>query len=965
MKRATLFIITAFIAVTATAQTTASALQVKEFTLSNGLTVWLNEDHTQPKAYGAVVVRAGAKDCPNTGIAHYFEHILFKGTDKIGTVNYAVERPWLDSIAAKYDLLAQTTVSAERLEIQKDINRLSLKAGEYAIPNEFNNLISRYGGTGLNAYTSLDETVFFNTFSPQYIAQWAELNSERMLNPVFRLFQGELETVYEEKNMFLDNFLGPAIEAVQGTVYHGTPYEYSVLGSTENLKNPRLSEMREFFDKYYVAGNMGLVLCGDLCGDTIVPLLERTFGRIRRGEAPVSESVKLRRFSAGEQAKIKLPIPIIKGEGLVYQGPAKNTPDEIPFELALSLLSNDSETGLLDSLVNENRLLVTVAIVFDGTEDAGLGAIAYMPNIPFGSRKKALAMCDEQIERLKGGSFDDDALDALKKELLRDTEKSLESLSSRAALMVNAFSRGRHWGEVLDRAERIKAVTRDDIVRVAGKYLGDERLRITKKFGSYPKDKISQPGYTPVTPKNTGTKSEYAKQLEQMPHRTLEPQYIDFDRDVQTVSLAPLVTLYTAENPINDLFELQLIYRRGTKAEPLLDPLGSYLPMLGTDSLTKQQIGRAFQRIGAKMEISAGSDAFVITLSGFDSALCPSMALLAHFMDRVKPNERGFRDLISQLKIDERTFFKENSVVAAAILERVAYGDRSTYLNQITAAEMKTIGSDSLLAAFRRLQNAELTVTYSGRLPLTEVESAVRSYVHIDRVSQPHTDTYREPMAYNEPIVYFYNSPGSRQTIVGTWQRLPSLPTAADRTRLSLWDNYFGGGMSSLMFQDIREFRSLAYTAYGYTTTPSLKQHPEAPVAYTTLLSTQSDKTTQALGVLDSLFTAMPMRTENVATAKQAMINSISNNRPTFRYICNTVANLKLQGHTTDPDRGTMELLPGMDADTVASFYEENVKPATRITVIVGDKRKLDMKAFGKYGRVVELKKTDICKTGK
>ncbi|MDO4310125.1 MAG: insulinase family protein [Prevotella sp.] len=188
--------------------------QVKELTLSNGLTVWINEDHTQPKVYGAVVVKAGARDCPNTGIAHYFEHILFKGTDKIGTVDYAGERPWLDSIEACYDRLAQTIDENSRRAIQKDINRLSVKAALYAIPNEFNNLISRYGGTGLNAYTSLDETVFYNTFSPQYIAQWAELNSERMLHPVFRLFQGELETVYEEKNMHSDNMLMQALEAV-------------------------------------------------------------------------------------------------------------------------------------------------------------------------------------------------------------------------------------------------------------------------------------------------------------------------------------------------------------------------------------------------------------------------------------------------------------------------------------------------------------------------------------------------------------------------------------------------------------------------------------------------------------------------------------------------------------------------------------------------------------------------------
>lgn len=147
------------------------ALEVKEHKLKNGLTVWLNEDHSQPKVFGAVVVKAGAKDCPDTGIAHYFEHMMFKGTDKIGTVDYDAEKTLLDSIALKYDELAATEDEAARSQIQKEINELSIRSSDYVIPNEFNRLISKYGGSGLNAATSYDATIYFNTFSPQYMSQ--------------------------------------------------------------------------------------------------------------------------------------------------------------------------------------------------------------------------------------------------------------------------------------------------------------------------------------------------------------------------------------------------------------------------------------------------------------------------------------------------------------------------------------------------------------------------------------------------------------------------------------------------------------------------------------------------------------------------------------------------------------------------------------------------------------------------
>ena len=232
----------------------AEGLDVRELKLSNGLTVWLNEDHSQPKVYGALVVKAGAKDCPNTGIAHYLEHLLFKGTQKIGTVDYDAEKVWLDSIAMKYNELSQTNAMVnedKRLAIQRDISRLSQRAADYAIPNEFDRLIAKYGGSALNASTSYDVTEYHNTFAPQFLEQWCELNSERMLNPVFRLFQGELETVYEEKNRAADNITTAAVEKVMEAAFKGHPYQYPIIGSTENLKNPRLSDMEAFFRKYY------------------------------------------------------------------------------------------------------------------------------------------------------------------------------------------------------------------------------------------------------------------------------------------------------------------------------------------------------------------------------------------------------------------------------------------------------------------------------------------------------------------------------------------------------------------------------------------------------------------------------------------------------------------------------------------------------------------------------------------
>ena len=256
---------------------TGGPLTVKQYKLDNGLTVILNEDHSKPQIFGAVVVKAGSKNDPHdaTGIAHYFEHIMFKGTDQIGTLNYPAEKVFLDSIVMMYDQLYLTKEEKARHEIQMKINQLSLKASEFAIPNEVDVLLRDIGSSGLNAYTSLEQTVYHNSFPSNQIGKWMDIYSERFRNPVFRLFQSELETVYEEKNMYADNPMSMMFENLLKTFYKKHPYgQQTTIGTIEHLKNPRLSKMMEYFNTYYVANNMALVLCGDFDTEKVIPLIQ-------------------------------------------------------------------------------------------------------------------------------------------------------------------------------------------------------------------------------------------------------------------------------------------------------------------------------------------------------------------------------------------------------------------------------------------------------------------------------------------------------------------------------------------------------------------------------------------------------------------------------------------------------------------------------------------------------------------
>lgn len=956
MRKTTLLLLLLLQCLCPDAQTTTA---VRELTLSNGLTVWLNEDHSQPTVYGAVVVKAGAKDCPNTGIAHYFEHLLFKGTDKIGTTDYAAEKVWLDSISAQYDLLAATTDSRRRADIQRHINDLSVKAAAYAIPNEFENLITTYGGTGLNAYTSFDETVYHNAFVPQYLAQWCEINSERLRSPVFRLFQGELETVYEEKNMYADQMVVQAAEAVQRHALAGTPYAYPIIGSTESLKNPRLSEMMDFYNTYYVAGNMGLVLCGDVQTDSIVPLLERTFGRIRRGQAPHAPAATLRSLRGTKGIKVKLPIPIVKAVGYAFKAPTEHSADYLPFMVATKLLYNDSGTGLLDSLSGENKVMALAAGGYD-FKDFSIYGFGAVPNLPFGTKKKAARLCWQQVERLRQGNIDPALLEAAKLETRRAMDTAMEHADSRSRLMVNAFSHGLAWASVVGRSRAIDQITPADVARVARTYFNDDSLKITKTFGRYPKERVAQPGYKALAPANAGKQSAYAKALAGMPRAAVEPKVVNPGRDATHRQLAPLANLYTVANNINPIFNLQLVYRHGSRNDRRIAALPGYLNTVGTNRQSHRQLRRALQQLGATLSVSATAGELTVTLTGYDSHLEQAMALLSEFLTGPERNEKKYREMVKRVRLEEKSFAKDNNNLATAALAMAAMGEQSAYLRRMSARELRRMDGADMAQLFGQVQQHQLDVVYSGTAAAAEVARLVSRHVPLDRVQTPWHYAERMLQPSSEPMVYLLHTPHARQTIVCTYRQTAPMTSWRDRALLNLWGNYFGSGMSSVMFQDIREFRSLAYTAHGNALRPDFRHAANAPCGYTTRMGTQADKAMQAIEILDSLLRHMPLREANMAAARHELVNQTNNSYPTFRTLGRAVADLRLLGYGAAPEQQVLQQLPSLQLDDVNRFYQTHLQHRPYVTIVVGNKRSLDPSRLNKWGKVVELRTQDV-----
>ena len=938
-----------------------NALKVKEYRLENGLTVWLNEDHSQPKVFGAVVVKAGAKDCLDTGIAHYFEHMMFKGTDRIGTLDYESEKVLLDSIAMKYDELAMTEDTVARARLQKEINELSIRSSEYVIPNEFNRLINRFGGSGLNAATSYDATIYFNTFSPQYMVQWAEINSERLINPVFRLFQSELETVYEEKNMYGDFIGGQVMDTLMARYFGPHPYAYPIIGSTKNLKNPRLTEMHKFFEDYYVASNMALILSGDFDAQQVMPILEKAFSRIRSGNAPKQEKVMLPPFNGRETMKVKFPIPFIKAMGLGFRGVSANHEDQVALNIAVNLLNNSNGTGYLDKLMVEHKLMGALAIN-ESMNEAGILAVAIMPKLLIQSYSSAEKMVWDEINRVKNGDFSDEMFNSLKLEQKRQYASSLENIDSRATIMMNLFSQGKSWNDYLNEVARIESITKEDVVRVAQKYFSNNYLCVTKSTGKYPKDNLPKPAFSPVVPRNADASSSYAKQLEKIPEQQVAPRIIDFEKDVKTSKLTPLVTLYTTPNPLNDIFTLNISYGIGALEQPELMQLTNYLQLLGTESLSFEQFRSRLQSIGSTLAFDVTPDAFVMKVTGFDNHIDETMELVGDFIRHAKADDKKLRQIVDDAKVSEKAFFKSGDNVASALLEQVKYGDQSRYLRKLSLSQIKKLKGKDMLAIYDKVRSVQCDLHYCGTLPVEKVIGTIRQHLPLERTTvASNSPYYRELKQYDRPTVFFIDMPDMAQSIVYGYVKGDPVDDKASRHASRLFSVYFGGDMSSLMFQEIREFRSFAYRTSGRYQLPN-HAHKGTAGSFTAMLSTQSDKTLDALGVLDSLIREMPLKPERMEAVKQTLVNRINNDYPPFRNLSEKVASTRMEGFDRDPAEEFLRDIATMDMQDISRFYREQISGRPVVYVIAGNRKHIDMKKLAKYGTIIKVKKKDIYK---
>ncbi|MBN2683612.1 MAG: insulinase family protein [Bacteroidales bacterium] len=935
----------------------AQQIKVEEYTLENGLTVYLTVDNSKPEVFGCVMVKAGGKNDPSdaTGMAHYMEHMLFKGTTELGTTSWEKEKPHIDKIFSLYDELGKTTDDEKRKEIQKKINEESLKAAEFAIPNELSDIINSMGGTNLNAGTGPDNTIFYNAFPPSQMERWLDLYSHRFMEPVFRSFQAELEVVYEEKNMYEDIFFFPLLEKFNENFFKNHPYgQQTLIGTIDDLKNPSLTKMYEFFKTYYVPNNMALIIAGDFDLEYTKKLIEKKFGQLKRGKLPEKKTWDEQAFKGREEVVAKMT-PIKLGL-LGFRTAPSGHEDEMPLEICNSILSNESQTGLLDRLVLDNKIMAAQALSMPYM-DHGATIFLFVPKILGQKLENAEKLILDEIAKVKAGEFEDWMVEAIKHELYKGISQTLETAEGKALMLAEVFVMEKKSDYLNEIIKQINSITKEDVVRIANKYYGDNYLAFMSKMGFPKKQKIEKPGFEPLIA-NTDATSKYAERFKNIPTGAVKEKYVDFKNDVELVEFEG-VDIYLTKNPHNHVFSLKIKFAGGEQKYPMLKYASYMMNMAGTEDLSVNDLKNKFSKLGCSYEIYSDLGFLYINLTGIQKNYRQSLDLLKDFLASPVIDPEKLKNLIDEEKTNRKMEKSEPDNVADALVEYSLYGNQSEYLDRLSLKEIKAIDVKALEETFKQAIANKIEMHYVGQ---DNIEEIAKYSAGIFATSTPRegelVPAYKECKKYTENTVIFVNKKKALQSKIYFFANGKDFEID-DQPVMDAFNEYFGGGFSGLVLQEVREYRSLAYSAGASFSKPGIKGKPANFIGY---VGTQADKTFDALEIFDSLIREMPVKKERMEMIRDYLIQSALSSKPDMRNLSETIVRWKHQGFREDPAVRNIKRYKHIDYEHIDKFYKTRLKEQPVVIMVVGNKKKIDVKEFEKYGKFVSIKEADLFK---
>ena len=931
-------------------------LNTRIYNLSNGLTVYMSAHRDEPRIYTSIAVRAGSKNDPaeTTGLAHYLEHMLFKGTDSIGSLDYEKEHVELEKITELFEEYRLTADPEKRAAIYKHIDSISNIAASYTVPNEYDKILNSIGAQGTNAYTWVEQTVYINDIPSNKLDQWLTMEAERFRNPVMRLFHTELETVYEEKNMTMDSDSRKIWEGLFSGLFKKHTYgTQTTIGTAEHLKNPSIKNVVNYYRSYYVPNNMALCIAGDFDPDSTIKLIDEKFSVLEPKEIPLFTPAVEEAITEPSILKVKGPESEEVVIGFRFGG--VNSSDADYLSLIDKIIYNQT-AGLIDLNLNQQQKVLDGGSMLIMMKDYSAHILSGKPREGQNLEEVKELLLD-QLELLKAGKFPDWLLEAAINDLKIEELKLYESNKGRVESYVDSFVWGMEWPKHVNQFNRLQNITKDDLVRFAQDHYKSNYVGVYKEHGT-PKSetKIQKPLITPLKV-NRDTSSPFAEKILAQISEKTEPSFLDYEKDIKFFDVNSSIKLHYLQNEENELFSLYYVFDLGRNISKKIELALDYLSYLGTSSLNPEEFSQELYKIGASFSAFTSDQFVYLKLSGLEKNFSEAIRLLESLLVDTRPDE----DALEKLKagvIKERDDDKlsKKKILMEAMTNYGKYGPFSPFTHVLSNEEVVKVTSEELLSELHELLHFHHRVLYYGPAPSTRVLSelnSVRQYPETFK-ALPTFDGFKD-LEQHDNLVYFVDYDMTQAEVL-----LLTKDDVYDYTKaplVTLFNEYYGGGMSSVVFQELREAKALAYSVFSVYRTPKQKNEHNYIVSY---IGTQADKLPEALEGISTLMNELPKSPELFASAQNGILQKISTERLNRTEVLFNYEEAMRLGHPYDIRKDIYRDAATLGLSDIEEFHKKHFVNKKHVMLVLGKRENLDLETLRKYGTVQELTLDDI-----
>ena len=931
--------------------------EARIYTLDNGLKVYLSVNNEEPRIQTYIAVRTGSKNDPSetTGLAHYLEHLMFKGTTHFGTTDYEAEKVYLDDIEARYQVYRTLTDPEARRVAYHEIDSVSQLAAQYFIPNEYDKLMSTIGAEGTNAYTSEDVTCYTEDIPSNEIENWAKIQSDRFQNMVIRGFHTELEAVYEEYNIGIAQDSRKAWEALNAMLFPTHPYgTQTTIGTQEHLKNPSITNIKNYFNKWYRPNNVAICMAGDFNPDEVIAIIDKYFGSWQPGE-----DVKQPEFPA--LAPITAPkdttVYGLEAENLWmgWRFDRGNSMQIDTLEMIGAMLSNGT-AGLIDLDINQQMAMLYAWGGSSTNRDYSSFIMGGSPR-PGQTLEEARDLLLAEIEKLKTGDFSDDLIPSVVNNMKLNYYNSLESNMARANMFVNSFILEKPWKQDVGYLDRMSGMTKEQIMAFANKHFNDNYVVVYKRQGvDENQKKIDKPAITPI-PANRDYVSDFVKEIQETEVPAIEPRFVDFQKDLTFGKTEAGLPYIYVQNKENGRFTLSFRYEFGDEADLRYGMATQYLEYLGTDQLSNEEIKQQFYKLACDYYINVGERNITVTLNGLGENMAEALALLENVMQNAQSDPMIAEMCIQQLqkaRMDTKLNQRANFLV---LVDYGLYGPYNPSRNILTLEQLQQQDPQELLDLLKDLKNYEHTVLYYGPMSEKEMATVVTENHKTESELKPapegkHYTLQASPE--NEVLIAPYDAKNIYMRMLHNELRPWNPDEAAVK---ALFNEYYGGGMNTIVFQEMREARGLAYNAYAAYMEPAYRDQPEY---FFTHIITQNDKMMDAVGHFLEILNEMPESEQAFGIAKEALIKRLASMRTTKYGLINAWLSAKMKGIDYDINERIYKALPNVTLQDIVKFEQEQMANKPYRYIILGNEKELDMKALEQLGSIRRVTTEEI-----